>query len=267
MSWWGKIVGGTLGFMMGGPIGALLGVYAGHNFDSGLNQDFGTTSQFKLGSQERVQAAFFTATFSILGYISKADGHVSKSEINLAKSIMDEMQLSPELKKAAQQLFNQGKKTGFDFESVLQQLKREVIGRSTLLQLFLEIQIRAASADGAIDSSEKRILEQLASLLGFDNYQLASIISRVQAGQHYQQQQQNTSQSNRSGLANAYQILGLDASCSDQELKRTYRRLMAQHHPDKLVAKGLPEEMIKLATEKTQEIKGAYDIIRKARKK
>jgi len=266
MSWWGKIVGGTLGFMMGGPIGALLGAYAGHNFDSGLNQNFGTTSAFKLGSQQRVQAAFFTATFSTLGYIAKVDGHVSKSEINLAKSIMQEMQLSPELKKAAQQLFNQGKQSGFDIESVLQQLKREVSGRTTLIQLFLEIQIREANADGKIDSAELSVLKHLAAILGFNDYQLNSIISRVQAGHAYQNDF-NQGQSSANAIANAYQILGLTKDCSEQELKRSYRRLMAQHHPDKLVAKGLPEEMIKLATEKTQEIKAAYDLIKKARKK
>ncbi|HFB66995.1 MAG TPA: co-chaperone DjlA [Aeromonadales bacterium] len=266
MSWWGKIVGGTLGFMVGGPIGALFGVYAGHNFDNGLQQDFGSTAKFSRGSQERVQATFFTATFSVMGCIAKADGHISKKEIDFANNIMNEMQLTAEMKKAARELFNKGKQSNFKLNDVLAQFKKETYGRRTLLQMFLEIQIRAASADGSIHQGEKSILYTVSRNLGFSDYELASLISRFNAEQRFDSRQ---SQSYSSGnqLKHAYGILGLKESCTDQELKRAYRRLMSQHHPDKLIAKGLPEEMMVLATEKTQEIKSAYEMIRKQRKK
>ena len=118
MSWWGKVVGGTLGFMMGGPLGALLGLSLGHSFDSSTT---GRRDQgFFPGHQERTQAAFFTATFSVMGHMAKADGRVSAQEISLAEMLMQEMRLDKIQRKAAIELFNQGKQSGFDLFGVLQ---------------------------------------------------------------------------------------------------------------------------------------------------
>jgi DnaJ like chaperone protein len=263
MSWWGTIVGGAFGFLLGGPIGALLGVYAGRNFDAGLAQDFGTTNAFDPGAQQRVQATFFTATFSVMGFIAKADGRISKDEILLANRIMDEMRLTVAMKNTARDLFNKGKQNGFQFEAVLAQFKQEMHGRKTLSQMFLEIQIRAASADGKLRKDEKNILNKVANALGFSHYELESLISRHNSEQRFENSNY-TSDVDR--ISQAYGVLGLSSSCSDKELKRTYRRLMSQHHPDKLVSKGLPDEMLTIAKEKTQEIKAAYEVIKKERK-
>ncbi len=264
MNWWGTIVGGAFGFLIGGPIGALFGVFAGHNFDSGLSQDFGGGDDLGPGAQQRVQATFFTATFSVMGFIAKADGRISQDEIRLANRIMDEMRLTPAMKKAAQELFNKGKQPDFQFDAVLQQFRQEMHGRTTLSQMFLEIQIRAASADGEMRLTEMNILKNVASALGFSRYDLESLISRHNSEQRFESSSYTSSGEQ---LTQAYGVLGLSENCSDKELKRTYRRLMAQHHPDKLVSKGLPEEMLTIAKEKTQEIKAAYELIKKARKK
>ena len=90
MAWWGKLLGGALGFMMGGPLGALLGGTIGHQFDSGM----AGASQMDIGDNERTQAAFFTATCSVMGYIAKADGRVSEHEIQAARSLMQQMRLN-----------------------------------------------------------------------------------------------------------------------------------------------------------------------------
>ncbi len=262
MSWWGTIVGGTLGFLVGGPIGALFGVYAGHNFDSGLDQKFGKAESLGPGTQQRVQATFFTTTFSVMGHIAKADGKVSEKEILLANRIMAEMQLTQPMKTSARELFNRGKLNSFNLDAILQQFREEMYGRKTLMQMFLEIQIRAASADGKINVAELRILKQVSSSLGFNNYEFESLISRYNSEQRFYR-----TSSSQDQLGEAYGILGIKKDCSDKELKRTYRRLMSQHHPDKLVSKGLPAEMLQLAKEKTQEIKAAYEMIKKSRKK
>ncbi len=99
MSWWGKIIGGYIGFVLGGPIGALLGAVLGHNLDKDL-EGFSSAGP-GIGHQQRAQAAFFTVTFSVMGQICKADGRVTPDEINLARMIMSQMDLSPEQKKAA----------------------------------------------------------------------------------------------------------------------------------------------------------------------
>jgi len=157
LSWWGKVAGGAFGFMLGGPLGALLGAVLGHNLDKGL-KGLSEDADLKPGDQERIQTAFFTATFSIMGCVAKADGRVSPDEIALAKSVMSEMDLSPEMREAAINLFNQGKSDDFPLDEVLDQFRQECRRRNTLIQMFIEIQLQAAFADGQLDAAEETLL-------------------------------------------------------------------------------------------------------------
>ena len=255
MSWWSSVIGGAVGFMIGGPLGAMLGVafasyFSKRRASSGFNNNFGP------GNQQRVQAAFFSGVFSVMGYISKVDGKVSKSEIILAQQVMQHMQLSEDMIKVAKDLFNQGKQADFNLDDVLEQFRLETHRRPHLIRMFLEIQIQAAYADGVFDQSEHSALKNIAQKLRFPLHELESLIQQFAASK---------SSSKRTSIEDAYKILGVEESLSDKEIKRAYRRLLAQHHPDKLVAKGLPEEMQKLANEKTQEIISAYEAIKKHR--
>lgn len=259
MSWWGKALGGAFGFMIGGPLGALMGIAFGHSFDRGLgrieNQDQG-------GDQERVQAAFFTATFSVMGYIAKADGRVSPEEIRLAEEVMNRLGLNAEMRRSAKKLFTEGKAPGFPIDEVMRQFRSETHRRTTLIQMFLEIQLQAAYADGVMHPGEREALRGICRHLGIPEAQLDRLEEMLRAGfgrGGYDSAASETS------IQDAYHLLGIDESVSDAELKKVYRRLMSQHHPDKLVAKGLPEQMIKDATEKTQQIRAAYELIRQSR--
>ena len=98
MTWWGKLFGGAFGFMLGGPLGALIGAALGHSFDKGLSSLPTDEAGFAPGDRERVQTAFFTATFSVMGHVAKVDGRVSENEIALAQSVMAEMSLGPDLR-------------------------------------------------------------------------------------------------------------------------------------------------------------------------
>ena len=269
MSWLGKVLGGTFGFVMGGPLGAVLGAALGHQFDTGMEQmDRLEGGHFNPGDQHRVQMAFFTATFSVMGHIAKADGKVSKAEIDLAKRVMDEMQLSGEMRKAAINLFNQGKAHRFPLDDALFQFRRECHRRTNLVRMFLEIQIQEALADGTIDRAEESLLLHICGQLGISRFEYERIKLQIQAQQRFHQrryQQKSTRQ--QPSLNDAYAALGLTSSASHTEVKTAYRRLISQHHPDKLVAKGLPEEMMTIAKEKTQQIRKAYEIIRDTRKK
>lgn len=256
MAWWGTLVGGTLGYLFGGPLGALLGGVLGRNFDRGL-KSAGRHAAGADDLQERIQAAFFTTTFSVMGHIAKADGRVTRAEIAAAEAIMARMQLNAQQREAAIELFNAGKQDDFPLHEVLAQFRQECHGRRNLLQMFLEIQINTAMADRHLHASERRILHTIGAELGFDRAGIERLFSFVGAGQ--------AAESGTASLANAYRVLGVNRDASDTEVKRAYRRLMNQHHPDKLVAKGLPEEMMKMATEKTQEIKSAYEQIRQSR--
>ena len=125
--------------------------------------------------------------------------------------------------------------------------------------MFLEIQISTALADGELHKNEQAILYKIGAALGFSNTDIEHLLKFATGTAHSPQLKTQT-------LKDAYGILGVDSSATDNEVKKAYRRLMNQHHPDKLVAKGLPEEMMKLATEKTQEIRKAYDLIKNSRK-
>ena len=255
MSWWSTVIGGAVGFMIGGPLGAMLGVAFAGNFSKRRAQS-GFSGNFGPGNQQRVQAAFFSGVFSVMGYISKVDGKVSKSEIILAQQVMEHMQLSEDMIKVAKDLFNQGKQDNFNLNEVLEQFRAETHRRTHLIRMFLEIQIQAAYADGVFDKSEHNALKYIAQKLHFPLHELENLIQQFSASK---------SGTKQTSVDDAYKILGVDESLSDKEIKRAYRRLLAQHHPDKLVAKGLPEEMQKLANEKTHEIISAYEIIKKNR--
>lgn len=252
MAWWGTLIGGTLGYVFGGPLGAIVGAALGGNFDRGIKMG----DRIDMGAQERVQAAFFTTTFSVMGHIAKADGHVSAQEISAAKNIMAQMQLSEPQRKAAIKFFDQGKSADFPLEEVLHQFKKECHRRRNLIQMFVEIQISTAMADGKVDASEKHIIYTIGEVLGFSRSQIDHLFNIASGAQ--------ASASDSLTLTQAYKILGVSKGSSEAEIKKAYRRLMSQHHPDKLVAKGLPDEMIALATEKTQEIRKAYDTIKKS---
>ena len=272
MSWWGMLAGGAFGFMLGGPLGAVLGAAVGRSFDRGVSGNFEQPGpgrrhtrarrpdDLPRGHQFRVQAAFFTAIFSVMGHISKADGRVTKDEIRIAARVMQDMDLSPQQREAAKALFNEGKEDGFDIYAVLSQFRREVARRTNLQRMFIEILCFAAYADGTLHPAENRLLHLVCEEIGYSRYELESILASVSAELHHRRQSDG-----RISLDDAYSVLNIPENASEAEVKKAYRRLISQHHPDKLVAKGLPEEMMKIATQRTHEIRQAYERIKEHR--
>ena len=268
--------------LAGGPLGALLGAALGHGVDSGvarLADDLG----LPFGDRRRMESAFFTATFSVMGHLAKADGRVSEAEIALAETVMSRLQLTGERRSAAIALFRQGKQPGFDLNAVIARFRRECLGRRLLVQLFLEVQLQAAYADGEPSAAKRQLLEQIRAGLGVSPLlfrQLENLV-RMQrrfagagpagAGSERERGRQTGGAGRRAPrtagptLADAYSLLGVAPKDSDDVVKRAYRKLLSQHHPDKLVSKGLPEDMIRLATQKTHEIRRAYEMIQASR--
>lgn len=259
MNWWGKLIGGALGFVIGGPIGALIGVVIGHGFDDKQGLDWQDTG----AGAERVQTVFFTATFSVMGHIAKADGRVSEHEIQMARAVMAHMNLSEAQTEAAIRLFNEGKRADFPLDAVMQQFRQECQRRLNLLRMFLEIQLQAAMADGEINPAERQALERICAHLGISPYDLQQLEALIRMQQRRGRAQPPRARAD--GVAEAYRVLGVERGANDAEIKKAYRRLMSRHHPDKLAAKGLPEEMMRVAQEKAQEITKAYDIVKEAR--
>ncbi|MBU2965025.1 co-chaperone DjlA [Amphritea sp. 2_MG-2023] len=256
------IIGGFIGLLSGGLFGLLLGAGIGVALSAALKN--------ALGNALNPQDAFFKATFTVMGKLAKADGHVSEAEIQYAREVMSRMGLSEERRLEAMALFSQGKESDFDIAEVMRPLSALIRFRIPLKLMFVEIQLQAAMADGQVSEAETVIIREVCGLLQMSQAEMAALIARMQSQFSYQQHSYQSHQggyvSEHELLKESYGVLGVDESVSDAELKKAYRRLMSQHHPDKLVAKGLPEDMMQLAKEKTQEIQGAYDRIRTARK-
>jgi len=261
---WGKVLGFLFGFMLSrNIIGALIGAWIGHRFDKGIGLDFSALGGAKSDTER--QAAFFYSTFSVMGYIAKANGQVTQHEIAFATAYMDKLGLKGTMREQAQEAFRDGKTTGFPLSERLAKLKSAVSNRQDLLLLFLEIQIQVAFADGNLDQDERDALHQIANDLGYSAQELDKLLEMIIAGASFHQHGQGGSNQSfaQSGqqLENAYKVLGVTKENSASEIKKAYRKLMSQHHPDKLVAKGLPPEMMETAKQKAQDIQAAYELI------
>jgi DnaJ like chaperone protein len=271
MSWWGKLLGGAFGFMLGGPLGALLGAVMGHQLDRGMQSARLEGPELQPQQRERVQTAFFTATFSVMGHIAKADGQVTRDEIRIAEMLMQQMDLDAQQRKLAMALFRQGKAADFDLQGVLDQFREQLGRQRNLLRIFIEIQVQLALSDGVMHAAEEHLLLQICRRLGIRQAEFRAIVYLVKASgqfageQRQQQESRSSTASPAATLDDAYELLGVDSSAADSEVKKAYRRQLSRHHPDKLVSRGLPEEMMKVATDKTHQIKQAYEMIKKAR--
>lgn len=263
MKIWGKIIGGLLGFAVGGPIGFFFGLWIGNSFDKGLNQDF--SSRFGSSDPVETQKVFFTTTFAVMGHIAKADGVVSRQEIAAAEQVMTQLGLDEAKRKQAINAFDEGKSASFDLNTNIESLIKHCIRKPSLIQMFLEIQILAATADGKVSPSEMEILYQIGHSFRISKPQIDRLVEMVIAQRSFHQGGASGSARNQAGptIEQAYKVLGISANANKADTKRAYRKLMSQHHPDKLVAKGMPEEMIKVATEKSQEIQAAYEMIKR----
>jgi DnaJ like chaperone protein len=276
MGWFGKVVGGLLGFAAGGPIGAMLGATLGHGVDRGV-QKLAADMQLPLGDRQRIESVFFAATFSTMGHLAKADGRVSEAEIALAEAVMARLQLTGERRSAAIALFRQGKAADFDLQAVIERFRRECLGRRMLVQLFLEVQLQAAYVDGEPTAAKRRMLEDIRVGLRIPAVVFRQLENLVRMQRQFGDArasagaggggagQRGRASTQGPTLSQAYAVLGVTPKDSDAAVKRAYRKLLSQHHPDKLVSKGLPEDMIKLATQKTHEIRRAYEMVQQAR--
>lgn len=264
---WGKLLGGFFGYMLAHHIiGALIGIWLGHKIDKALGQSGRFRASILKAAQQsaqRQQQLFFHATFSVMGHIAKSKGRVTEAEIGVASLLMNRLNLDAEHKQAAQEAFRQGKQVDFPLEQVLTEFVASCRGRSNVLQMFLEIQLQAAYADGELHPNELQVLERVAQVLGFSQQDLTRLISMLEAELKFHRQGRTGNSVNRQQqLSDAYQLLGVNESATMAEVKKAYRKLMNQHHPDKLVAKGLPPEMMAMAKEKAQDIQQAYELIK-----
>lgn len=261
MMWQGKALGAVVGVFAAGPVGALFGTFIGHLFD--VEAETRLRSSRPRETAIGVQEVFFRATFQVMGHVAKADGRVSEEEIRAARAMMSELRLGEREIRFAIDLFTEGKGPEFPLDAVLQQLYRACRNRPDLCRMFIQIQLQAALWGGGLHPAARRVLSRVCGALDISAYELVQMEALLRMQQSARQSQDAHGKVDRIGQA--YEVLGLNAKVSDAEVTKAYRRLMNQNHPDKLHAKGLPESMMKVAEEKTRQIRAAYEVLREAR--
>ncbi len=270
MNWTGKLIGALLGFILTRrATGVLLGMILGHLYDQYVARGAGVPR----ADSAIVRATFFRAAFSVMGYVAKVDGRVSEQDIAAARRIFRQFNLSDADTRAAMQFFAEGKASDFDLESTLRELAEVCRGREPVLRMFLEIQMRAALLGDGLDGITRSTLAQVAARLGIGALEFAHLETLLRlkaysgAGGYGSAggAPRGTSAGGADALADAYEILGVPRTANDAEVKRAYRKLMSENHPDKLVARGLPESMLEVAKQKTQAIQAAWERVRESR--
>ena len=255
MSWLGAGIGAGIGLMFGGPIGAALGAWIGSSFGSGLQRAAGMAGAL---NRDGAQAVFIVTLFSMLAKMAKADGQVSKAEVQLIEDFMqNNLRLSAEDRKQAIKIFQNAKAdayTIYDYAEQYQQLVRNQAMREMVYRLLFAV----AYADGELHASEEDILRRIPSYLGLHESIFAAMQGEFNG---------RAPASSKESLDQHYGVLGCTPDTSDRELKLAYRRKAAEFHPDKIASKGLPEEFMRHAEDQMKTITVAYDTIVEARKR
>jgi len=245
-----------LGYSIDGIKGLLIGALIG----------FVLSRMARAGARQGllpVQSQFLDSTFAVMGALCKADGVVTRDEIRVTEQLFARLQLSPEQKDAAKAAFTRGKAPDFDLEGEVDRFVQSARDGVGMFQLFLQVQLSAVAADGQVHPAEHAMLVRIARRLGLSELDLARLEALLRAAAGGSATAGGPPPKQR--LDDAYAAIGVTPEASESEIKRAYRKLMSENHPDKLAAKGLPDSMRQLAEERARELNVAYDLIRKAR--
>lgn len=248
------LIGAGLGFMFGKLPGLIIGAVLGFWVARRL------VRRVVVSKLSKMQDQFLDSTFAVMGCICKADGDVSVDELRVVEALFQRLRLSEAQRERANAAFERGKADDFDLDAELATVRRVTGGQRALLQMFLQVQLSAIAADGQLHPAEHDMLLRVARGLGCSEAEIAQIEAMLRGGGRA-----GAAAESGPSLEEAYQVLGVSADASDAEIKKAYRRLMSENHPDKLAAKGMPESMREVAKERTSEIGNAYERIRKAR--
>jgi len=254
MNIWGKIIGSTAGFFMGGPIGAMFGAALGHAADTGTapNFGFGPSSHAgaarvaaRLGNREQVFAICIVA---LAAKLAKCDGAVKRAEIDAFKQVF---RIPPEAVRDIGRLFDEARESSDDFESFADQLGTSFADNRGMLEDVLTSLFAIARADGPANRAETAFLARTATGFGLDE----TAWNRARHGAARPEH----------GEADPYELLGLAHAASDEDIRARWKQLMRENHPDSLASRGVPAEFVARATDKVARINAAWDRIKRER--
>jgi DnaJ like chaperone protein len=235
-NWWEKLIGDITGLMRG---------------------------------DNRTRDAFIRALFSTIAQISKEDGRVTKKEIAATKALIERLKLTESERRQAILFFQKGREQDFDLQGTLQEFAARFKLRYELRITFMEMLLEAAVSDGNLSVGEEAILERVRIVLKIPINVFIAMLSAREAERQPQPDSRNHRQAVNmpQPLSQSYAAFGLKAEASVQEVKRAYRKMISQYHPDKLISQGLPDEIKDMAKRRVYEINTAYNRIKSSRKK
>lgn len=253
MGFWGKAIGAGMGFIVGGPIGAIIGGAIGHTFDAEDQRhryfEYDDNTWPEVDREFDRQYLFYVSLASLAAKMAKADGVVTSDEIKAFDHFLRvDLGLSVDERKNIATIFNEAKNSPEDATAIAMQFKQLIGYQTDVLEMMIQLLFRIALADGSMHPAEDAFIQQMASIFGLSQM-------------HYQRIKALYIREND----RAYQILGVDRNASNEEIKKAYRSLVREYHPDKMQSKGVPEDFLKVAHEKMSEINQAYDQISKER--
>ena len=257
----GALVGGSLGFMMGGPLGAMIGGAVGSRLgEGGSASSGGFQGRSYAGGSARIhsdpraaQTAFMVALISLAAKVAKADGRVTREEVKAFDSFLRERMGMPAAdRRVAGRIFNEARDSNVPASAFTRQI-RELLGHQPdRLRDLISLLMQVAMADGAMHPAEESLIRSIAGDLGLSERDYAEARAMFTSG--------GAAAGNES-----YDILGVSPTATEAEVKKAYRRLAREYHPDVITSKGLPEDFMTFATEKLQKVNEAYDRIKKER--
>lgn len=258
MAIWGKLLGTAAGLALGGPLGALLGVVAGHVYDQWRAEGRLLPSKAPpdlIDPLDTRRVAFATAVIVLGAKLAKADGAVSRDEVRAFKDLFD---VDDEDVGSVAVIFDEAKRTPDGFEPYARQIAALFAEDPAILEALLDDLFALAAADGTLNPAEIAWLGQVAAILGFSQRDFVAILARYGASQR-------RAAPVAAPEPDAYAVLGLTRAATDAELRTAWKRLVREHHPDRLIAQGVPEEMLKQANARLAAINAAYDRVAKER--
>lgn len=240
MSIWGKIIGGTAGLAVGGPIGALIGLGLGAAVDAGAER-------LRVDPQAKRNVTFTIGVIALAAKMAKADGRVTREEVDAFKAVFrfDQAEM-----KNVGRIFDLARQDTAGYEAYARQIAKLMRGRLNVLEDLIDALFYIAKADGTVHPKELEFIENVSRIFGFDDHWFAALKTR-----HTGEKSDNP-----------YLVLGVDPSVTDADLKAHYRKLLKENHPDRLIAEGVPNEFIAVATRRVAEINAAYDTLARERK-
>ncbi|HAK46459.1 MAG TPA: co-chaperone DjlA [Spirochaeta sp.] len=279
MSCLGAVIGGTLGLFLGGPLGAIAGAAFGGFISGGARrinfgeqqENFQANDRYsswyggRMNQNQRHQMTFFVGAFSMLAKIAAADGRVSDKERRKVEEFMDrDLNLDSATKQSAFRIFDTAVSSKETFYQFANQFAREFKYQPQMYELMLDMMVRIAVEDSGISPEEETLIIDAVHIFRLDD----SVYARLKAkhtGGSYDSSQSRYGASGGFSSGAAYSVLGCSPSDSDDKVKKAYRKLVSEYHPDKIASKGLPDEFQKVAKQKFIEIQNAWDQIKMER--